>query len=129
MTNKISLRYCEDYNLDNIRRCLKKCFADIGELTNFIKPNSKVLLNCNLHSSSNPNEAKTTHPNLVTVLAEMIVKAGSECTILASPDNPNLNIQKVYETSGMLDASNNGNAQLNNNFEVYKVSFDGIESK
>ena len=129
MTNNISLRYCEDYNLDNIRASLQKCFADLGGITNFVQPKSKVLLNCNLHTATNPNEAKTTHPNLVTILAEMLEKAGADCVIAGFPDNHNTNIQKVYETTGMLDASNNGNAQLNTNLEVFKINFDGVETK
>jgi len=129
MTNKISLRYCEDYSNENIRASLNKCFADLGGISNFIEPKSKVLLNCSLTTASEPNEAKTTHPVIVSVLSEMIEKAGASCIIAGLPNHPNLSIQKVYEKTGMLDASNNGNAQLNTNFDVYKLNVDGIETK
>lgn len=130
MGQTISLRYCEDYTIKEIDNTLTRCFNDLGGLNNFIKPKTRVMLKCNLSTNSEPNLAKTTHPSIVIALAEKLAKLGASCIIADCPDGTCANlIDKIYETSEMLDASNQGNAELNLNHQVFTMEIDGLKAK
>lgn len=123
---KISFRYCEDYKKSNIMECLKNSFSDIGALEKYIRPKSKVLLKCDLSGAQEPDIALTTHPNLVAVIADMIDKIGASCVIVDSPKEYSAsNVEKMYEVTKMLEVSNRGHAQLNNNFDLSREEISG----
>lgn len=130
MNNKVSISYCEDYSRKNVEESLDKCLTALGGLATFIKPKMRVMLKCNLHNKFKPDDALTTNPVIVAVLAEKIAKLGASCVIVDSADSCNLYaIDRIYETTGMLKVSNEGNAELNNNFNVFKLDYDGVMTK
>lgn len=123
---KISLRYCEDYKLENIKNSLNKAFEDIGGLSRYIPAKSRVMLKCNLSSQTAPDVALTTHPAIVTVLADMIEGLGASCLIVDSPKEYSArNVDKMYEVTKMLGASNQGHAQLNTDFNLFQTNISG----
>lgn len=128
MKNIVSLHYCEDYSTKNISDALDLCLDDLGGLYNIVKPKSKILLKCHLATNSHPNEAKTTHPSLVISIAEKLAKLGATCIIADCPAN-SLDVNKVYETTQMLYASNLGNAELNLDERLQEIHIDGKMTK
>ena len=130
MNYKVSVNYCEDYDIKEVSNCIEKCIASLGGLSNFIKPKTKVMLKCSLSGKYEPNEAKSTHPTLVSVIAEKICKLGATCVIVDSAESCKSNaIDKIYEITEMLNVSNEGNAELNTNLNVFKVDVDGVMTK
>lgn len=127
MKNLVSLHYCEDYSTKNVKDCLESCLEDLGGLNSLIKSKSKVLLKCHL-SNNEPNRAKTTHPSVVVAIAEKLAKLGASCIIADCPEESG-DINKIYETTQMLYASNQGNAELNLNDLVKQVEIDGVMTK
>ena len=130
MNYRVSINYCEDYSFKAVDECLDKVLAGIGGLGNFIKPKMRVMLKCNLSKKCEPNDALTTHPMLVSVLAEKIFKLGASCVIVDTAESCGNNaMDKIYESTAMLSVSNEGYAELNNNFDVFKVNVDGVMTK
>lgn len=128
MEKVVSVRYCEDYSIEEVSKTLDTCFADIGGLNNIIKPKTKVMLKCNLATNSQPNNAKTTHPSVVIAIAEKLAKLGASCVIADCPESSGM-LNKIYETTQMLYASNQGNAELNLDETVTEENIDGVKTK
>jgi uncharacterized protein (DUF362 family) len=117
---KVVLKECKEYALDTVSLKLKEGFELLGGLNKFIKPNHTVLIKPDLYHCAEPNEAKTTHPNIITALAELIAKIGAKCIIADSPkgDFKQSNLDNTYVKTQMLQASNNGDATLNANDDI-----------
>ena len=71
---QVSIRECESYDYDILKKSFEYLISDIGPLENFIKPNSKVLIKPNLVIKKSPEEGATTHPVLVRVVCEELLK-------------------------------------------------------
>ena len=127
--NKVSIRYCEDYSESEVSQSLNKCLNDIGGLSKYIKQGDRVMLKCNISKNYTPDMALTTHPSIVIALSEEIEKLGASCIVVDSPKSPTDKMDKIYETTQMLSASNYGHAVLNNNMRVFSVDFDGEMTK
>lgn len=130
MNYKVSVNYCEDYDINTVSDCIEKCLVQLGGLSNFIKPKMRVMLKCNLQNKYEPNDAMTTHPTIVSTVAEKVCKLGASCVIVDTAESCASNaIDKIYEVTEMLNVSNEGYAELNTNFEVFKVDIDGVMTK
>lgn len=117
---KVALKVCKQYEPDVIGVALKDCFDLIGGLNNFIKPHHKVLIKPDLYSSTEPNIAKTTNPNVIIALAELIDNIGATCIIADSPkgDFKQSKLDDTYIKTQMLQASNNGHVSLSTNENI-----------
>ncbi len=110
----VFLRHGLDYN--------QQLLFTIQEIINFWREqdsdfpaNKKVLLKPNLLSPHPPESAVTTHPLLVQYLATELRKFDNQLIIADSPAGThNKNIQKLWETTGMLRAAENAGAMLVN---------------
>ena len=121
--SKVALKICKQYNIEIISNCLKEGFDLLGGLNKFIKPNMKVLIKPDLYEATNPNEAKTTNPYVVSALADLIAREGASCIIADSPKG-NFNqsrLDSVYIKTKMLEVSNDGNAMLNVNDDITTI--------
>ena len=103
MKPQVSLVQCATYNQKELFVKVKEAIGLIGGITNFVKPNSKVLLKPNLLLASSPEAGITTHPefvrSLILILKEInstIYLGDSPCVFGATED-----ILKVYEVTGM----------------------------
>ena len=130
MNYKVSVNYCEDYDINAVSNCIEKCLMQLGGLSNFVKPKMRVMLKCNLQNKHEPNEAKTTHPTIVSAVAEKVCKLGASCVIVDTAESCASNaMDKIYEVTEMLNVSNEGYAELNTNFDVFKVDVEGVQTK
>lgn len=116
----VALKTCTEYTPNIVNTALQQCFDLLGGLTSVVKPNCKVLIKPDLYCITEPNVAKTSHPNIVTALAEQIAKIGAKCIIADSPKGnfTQSTLDKTYIKTQMLQSSNNGNASLNINDNV-----------
>lgn len=117
---KVVLKECKEYNYEAIEKALNGGFELLGGLSNFIKPNHTVLIKPDLYYATEPNIAKTTHPEIITVLADLIHKIGAKCIIADSPkgDFKQSNLDNVYIKTQMLKSSNNGHVLLSSNDDI-----------
>lgn len=129
--NIVSLRQCKDYEINNVKNTIEKCFSDLGGIQKYIKPNMTVVIKANLVEKYSPEKAVTTHPSVIEAIATKIKNIGAKCIIADSPaafyNEKHLN--KIYEITGMNHASNQSEAQLNKNFESVNIKVDGEKTK
>lgn len=131
MSNFVSLQYLENYNMQEVSNSLAKALEETNlfDLTS-IKEKTIALL-VDIKSSTLPNEAKSTHPTIVKAVAEKLAKLGAKVVIFSCPDSnfTFANLNKIYENTGMLDASNDGYAELNYDLSISNIKFDGCKAK
>lgn len=121
---KVALQVCNEYKIDTVYSALKKCFSLLGGIDNFIKPHTTVLIKPDLFNETEPNLAKTTHPNIISALAQILHEAGANCFIADSPRGSfsQSKLDKAYSKTQMLEASNNGYASLSTNDYITTIS-------
>lgn len=122
----VALRSCNDYRYEEVQNSMIKLLKDLGGLEKYIKRNSTVFIKLNLLMKKKPNEVTTTHPMVLKVLAEELLKL--DCTIIVgdSPGGPYTqnSLKGVYKTCGIEEICTELNIKLN-----YDTSEKKVENK
>ena len=123
---QVSIRECESYDYDILKKSFEYLISDIGPLENFIKPNSKVLIKPNLVIKKSPEEGATTHPVLVRVVCEELLKLNCKVIIAESPGGPYTknNLKGFYKTCGLIDELKDLDIKFNYDTSETKVQND-----
>jgi uncharacterized protein (DUF362 family)/Pyruvate/2-oxoacid:ferredoxin oxidoreductase delta subunit len=104
MNAKVSIIKCQDYQQPNVLESTKKALDNLGGISVFIAPKSKVLVKPNLLTAALPESGIDTHPEVVRGVIRLLKEIG--CSIYLG-DGPSVwggqseNVQEVYEKSGM----------------------------
>ena len=125
----VSIRKCDDYNYENIKKSIEKNLEDIGGIEKYINPNSKVLIKPNLLMKKIPEEATTTHPTVVKVVCEILLKLNCKIVIADSPGGPYTisSLKGIYKSTGMKDIADELGVTLN--YDVSEVKVENENSK
>jgi len=93
---------CDSYNQEQLRKCVADAVKTAGGWPESVRKGAKVLLKPNLLTARPPEQAVTTHPELVrAVILELRGKKVAEIAIADSPAG-SYSWQKLWETTGML---------------------------
>ena len=114
MQAKVVLKYCPDYTAD-VELRLREGLAELGGMTEFVKPGQRVLLKVNLLMKKRPEEAVTTHPSVVEAVVHLVQEAGGIPIIGDSPGGPYTvsALQAIYTRSGLREVAERTGAILN----------------
>lgn len=110
----VSAYRCDNYDTDNVYNVVEKIVKSFGNISDIIKPNSKVLLKLNLLSAYTPEQAITTHPEIVRAVIKIIKKAGAVPVMGDSPGNLTHGIEHIWEKTGMMQLAKEENVELVN---------------
>ena len=106
----VSICRAANYEPDNIQYAVSACLRGLGGIEKFVSPGQKVLLKPNMLGTFEPEKAATTHPELVKVVAQMVIAAGAECFI---GDSPGMGTFKsVCQITGITAAAKAAGAEL-----------------
>lgn len=113
----------ENYRLDRVEASLEKIFDQMGGIEKYIKPGMKVAIKPNLLMAKKPEDAATTHPNIVHIIVKLVQRAGGIVSIVESPGGPyNIPLLKmVYSKTGMEEVADLTGAELNYDLRVNKI--------
>ena len=120
MNNLVSLKYLDDYRLTAVNEAVKSCFADLN-ISRILKPKSKVLLKVNLPGPFAPDTAKTSHPDIIRGIVDVLTDMNISVIVIDSPYGKysQAELEKVYLETGMLDMANKTKCILNHNLHTY----------
>lgn len=110
----ISAYYCNNYDRDNVFNAVNNAVKSLGSINDIIKPNRKILIKPNLLSAYSPDQAITTHPEVVRALVRIVKLAGSTPVVGDSPGNLLNGIENIWQKTGMLDMAKEENVELVN---------------
>jgi uncharacterized protein (DUF362 family) len=102
---------------------INRLLEPLGGMESFVKAGDKVLLKVNLLSAREPENAVTTHPELVKAVARAVRKAGGEPYIGDSPSGTfaERSLGKAYRRSGLEGLSKKEGIPLNYDTGTKKV--------
>jgi uncharacterized protein (DUF362 family)/Pyruvate/2-oxoacid:ferredoxin oxidoreductase delta subunit len=114
--HRVSIVPCSSYDRIEVERAWHVAIKAIGGISQFITPNSKVLVKPNLLSGVTPEKCVTTHPEIVRAVVKDLVDLGCQVVIGDSPgtgiiNNPS-NIKRIYENAGISQIAQELGAQL-----------------
>lgn len=107
---QVFLQRCDHYEYGQVRAAVLSLLEPSGGIGTFVKPGERVLLKPNMLSAKYPEQAVTTHPILVQVVAELVREAGGLARI---GDSPGIGgFQRVADKSGIARAAAESGAEL-----------------
>jgi uncharacterized protein (DUF362 family) len=84
-TTSVSLIRATSYELDILRESIQTLLEPFGGIGAFVKSGDRVLLKPNLLTGARPSKECTTRPELVYVVAQMVMEAGGQPFLGDSP--------------------------------------------
>jgi len=108
--NRIVLARCDNYELPRVRAAILLLLEPLGGMRSFVKSGERILLKPNMLSVKSPEQAVTTHPAVVRVVAELVREAGGRVLIGDSPGMGGF--QRVADKSGIARAAAESGAEL-----------------
>ncbi|TAD79210.1 MAG: DUF362 domain-containing protein [Oscillatoriales cyanobacterium] len=111
----VSLLRATSYDLDLLREKVVALLEPLGGIEAFVKPGDRVLLKPNLLTGARPTKECTTRPELVRVVAELVLAAGGQPFLGDSP--------AFGSAAGVAKA--NGLAAIAQELEIPIVEFRG----
>lgn len=130
MLSKVASVKADKYEYDIIRQAVDKVFL-LLEFDKLIKPGMKVVLKPNLLMKCTPEQATTTHPFLVSAVAEKATELGAGSVLVAeSSGGPytKANLNAIYNASGLTEASRKYPFSLNQDFSYQEVPWPNGET-
>jgi uncharacterized protein (DUF362 family) len=108
---------------DNRFKTLELALKSIGGLEAFVKKGDRVLLKVNAAFASAPMLSATTHPEMVSALTRLCLKAGAESVIVT--DNPINDPASCFRLTGIEQAARSAGATIvlpqKNYFKPYSL--------
>lgn len=94
----VSITKCADYS-SGLSQSLETLLRNLGGIGAFVKPGQSVLIKPNLLSDHAPDEAITTHPEVVRALIRILKEHGAKVCVADSPASV-VRIEQVWEKTG-----------------------------
>ncbi len=102
MKAKVSIVKCPSYNYKEVESAVRRSVDLLGGISSFVRLGQKVLLKPNLLSARLPEEAVTTHPEVVRAVIRLVKERGATAIVGDSPGGFGAHLSdEVYEKSGI----------------------------
>lgn len=114
--HRACLAACKTYDQEQVDRAMEKALEDLGGVSCFVPPGSRVLLKTNLLKKNKPNDQVTTHPHVLIGLIRALQKNGvTDIVIADSPGGPFSvpYLKSIYKEAGMNEVAEQTGAVLN----------------
>lgn len=124
---RISISNCQSYNIKDVQNAVNICLDNLGGITSFIKPESRILIKPNILIAKSPTEAATTHPVIIEAIINSVKSAGAVPVVGDSPGGHVGDLEKYWESTGIQEVCDRLDTKIVN-FEsagVYKKRFNG----
>ena len=103
MNSKVSIVKCKDYTPALVQEAAAKAIDLIGGISNFIRPQSRVLVKPNLLMAKPPESGIDTHPEVLRAVIKILKKINCSISVGDGPSvwgNQVKNVEEVYRRSG-----------------------------
>lgn len=91
---------CPDYAPENVARAVDDLVARLGGWTAFVKPGDRVLVKVNMLSDHAPEDAVTTHPEVLRAVLRGLLAAGAKPKVGDSPASA-VGVPRIWRKTGV----------------------------
>jgi uncharacterized protein (DUF362 family) len=121
---EVCITQCNNYEYSRILAGVASLLEPLGGMSAFVKQGERILLKPNMLSAKKPEQAVTTHPMIVRVVADMVREAGGRVMV---GDSPGIgSFRSVAEKSGIASAARESGAELVEFDEVIEIHGSGM---
>jgi len=110
--SQVVLVKCDDYQENKVVEAVKKGFPLLSELTQLIKPRDRILLKVNMLRAAKPEEAVTTHPQVLKAIIHILQDLRAIPFIGDSPGNYMESPQRAWEVTGFQEVARQTGAKI-----------------
>lgn len=101
----VSLQKCAGYSPGAVQTAIAAALEPLGGIGAFVKRGETVLLKPNMLAPATPEQAVTTHPEVVRAVAQLVIGAGAKPFIADSPAAPGFGLTAKKSGIGEVAAS------------------------
>ncbi len=130
--SKISVVRCNSYETPVVEKAVRKAIDSLGGIERFVKKGETILLKPNMLRPRNPEEAITTHPEIVRAMIRLVKDAGSIPIVGDSPSGRSNEkiLRRLAEKTGIGKICEEENVEFVFFIDSMNVSFpEGIVAK
>ena len=124
LMHTVAIERAETYEPELIRQAVHRLLAPLGGMSAFVRPGERVLLKPNMLSAKSPEQAVTTHPELLRAVIREVQAIGAVALVGDSPGIGSM--RRVAEKSGMLAVIEETGATLAPFDAVREVAASGV---
>jgi uncharacterized protein (DUF362 family)/Pyruvate/2-oxoacid:ferredoxin oxidoreductase delta subunit len=126
--DKVSVLKCDSYDLEKISAIVEQQFCEFETEKPIVKNGDTVVIKPNLVIRRRPNDATTTHPDLIAAIIRAVKKRGGKPVIAESPGGPytRANLHSVYDGTGMTETAKREGAEINYDTSAEDVPSNGV---
>ncbi|MCM8757999.1 MAG: DUF362 domain-containing protein, partial [Candidatus Omnitrophica bacterium] len=106
MNSNVSIVRCKSYETELVYSAVKEALRLLGGITKFIRPKSRVLIKPNLLLPVEPNQAITTHPEVVRAIVKILKEIDCKLFLGDSPTawiKSSEDFNLLYRKTGIYD--------------------------
>lgn len=114
MPSQVAVVRCSAYDPQMVRGAVRRAFDLLGGLSAVVQAGHRVLIKPNLLAAREPQEAITTHPEVVAAVVDEVKQAGGQPLIGDSPGATRRTIEEIWRSTGMEEVCRRTGATLVN---------------
>lgn len=117
LSQEVAIIKCDSYEPEVVRTAVERLVSLLGGWGAFVRPGEKIVVKPNLLMKKRPEEAVTTHPEIIEAVARSVAGAGGQAVLADSPGGlfKTSFLQRVYDGCGAAEAAAKSGAELNLN--------------
>jgi uncharacterized protein (DUF362 family)/NAD-dependent dihydropyrimidine dehydrogenase PreA subunit len=82
---RVAIARCQGYQAEDVKAAMRMAVDDLGGIGKFVSRGEKILLKPNMLSPKPPEEAVTTHPEIVRAMIHLVREAGGTPSVGDTP--------------------------------------------
>lgn len=101
----VAIARCDSYDPAIVRQAIEESLVPFGGIASVAREGSRILLKINLLAAKRPEDAVTTHPEIVRAVIRMVQECGAEAIVGDSPGGRNTpaSYRALLKKTGILD--------------------------
>lgn len=97
---KVGFQECRGYSREEVAQAVEALVGRLGGWGAFVKPGDRVLVKVNMLSDHAPEDAVTTHPEVVRAVVRGLLAAGAKPVVGDSPASA-VGLHRIWEKTGI----------------------------
>ena len=129
---EVAVVKCPDYDTERVFVAVRKSIDSLGGMRGFVASGERILVKPNMLSARAPDEAVTTHPEVLRAVIKMIKECGAIPIVGDSPSGPSTAriLRRLAQKTGIQRVCEEEGVEFAPFDESFKVSFpDGVAAK
>lgn len=131
-TLEVAVARCPDYDTERVLAAVRRSVDSLGGIRRFVTSGERILIKPNMLSARAPEEAVTTHPEVLRAVIKIVKECGATPIVGDSPSGPSTErvLKRLAQKTGIQRVCDEEGVEFALFDESFKVSFpNGVAAK